>query len=87
MAQTVRRRNADYIKNGDSSTGPDSTRDKRVEDMGAAAKIRAAMTNARNRTDPEVNVKPNKPVNNKISSAQAAQAMSGQSYSKLLKVK
>ena len=87
MAQQVRRRNADFIKYGDSSTGPDSTRDKRVDDMGAAAKIRAENKWALNRVDPNVELKANKPVNAKVSPAQAAKAMSGKSYSKLLKVK
>jgi len=87
MAQTVKRRNAEYIKSGDSSTGPESTRDKRVEDMGAQAKQHAAVMHMLNRTNPDVKNKPNKPVSSKVSSAQAAQSMSGSSYSKLLKVK
>lgn len=87
MAQTPTRRNASYIKDGDSSTGLDSTRDKRVEDMGTQAQDHAAMVFARNRTDPNVIIKPNKRVSNKITPAKVAQAMSGTSYSKLLKIK
>ncbi len=82
MAQDTKRRNAEYIKQG---SGED--RDKRVEDMGAQAKQHAANMHAINTTDPNVKVAANKRVSNKVTNKQAAQAMSGTSYSKLLKVK
>lgn len=76
------RRNAEYIR-----VGLKEDRDKRVEDMGAQAKQHAAYTHAINTTDPEMKATVNKPVYTKVTNKQAAQAMSGTSYSKLLKVK
>jgi hypothetical protein len=55
--------------------------------MGAQAKQHAAYTHAINTTDPEMKATVNKPVYTKVTNKQAAQAMSGTSYSKLLKVK
>jgi len=80
--QNRHRRNAEYIR-----TGLKEDRDKRVEDMGAQAKSHALTQHVMDRTDPSISAKPNKVVMNKISNKQAAQAMSGTSYSKLLKFK
>jgi hypothetical protein len=80
--QNRNRRNAEYIRHGLKED-----RDKRVEDMGAQAKQHAAYINVMNKTSPEIKATVNKPVYTKVSNKQAAEAMSGTSYSKLLKFK
>jgi hypothetical protein len=85
MAQDTKRKNADFIKYGDDVIG--GTRDQRVDTAGAVAKLRNDARQALNRVDPTIVQKPNKRITSKVSAAQAAQAMSGTSYSKLLKVK
>lgn len=80
--QNRNRRNAEYIR-----TGLKEDRDKRVEDMGAQAKTHALNQHVMDNMDPSKSTVPNKPVMTKVTNKQAAQAMSGKSYSTLLKIK
>lgn len=80
--QNRHRRNAEYIREGLKED-----RDKRVEDMGAQAQAHSLVQHVMDRVDPSISAVPNKPVMNKITNKQAAQAMSGTSYSKLLNIK
>lgn len=66
-----------------------TNRDARIDDLSEnVVKQTMAKRNAmRNASGRSANINQNKPVNAKVSAAQAAQAMSPKSYSKLLKVK